>query len=198
MRGTVIDFIRHGEPEGTSTYRGNGIDDPLSEKGWSQMWNAVGNQCPWDVVFTSPLSRCRYFAEALGEKHSIPVHIDERFKEVGFGSWEGRERTDIQRNDPEEYAAFYRDPINSRPLGAEPMGEFTDRVFSALETMLEKFSGQHILVVTHAGVIRAAMMQCSKKSPVEVYREKVVNASFTRFHHAETGISQEFQNRISL
>ena len=39
---TTIDLIRHGEPVGGRKYRGQ-TDDPLSEKGWEQMWKAVGD-----------------------------------------------------------------------------------------------------------------------------------------------------------
>ena len=39
---TTIDLIRHGEPVGGRKYRGQ-TDDPLSEKGWAQMWAAVGD-----------------------------------------------------------------------------------------------------------------------------------------------------------
>jgi probable phosphoglycerate mutase len=198
MRDTVIDFLRHGEPVGTSTYRGNGVDDPLSEKGWSQMWHAVGDFCPWDVVICSPLSRCQMFAEALVKKYSIPLKVENRFKEVGFGSWEGRERIEIQKNNADEYEAFYRDPVHCRPAGAEPLPEFESRVSDAFEDMLETFSGRKILVVTHAGVIRAAMMRISQKSAVEVYGMKVSNASFTRFCHTESGTKLEFHNRSSL
>ena len=198
MKSTVTDFLRHGEPVGTSTYRGNGVDDPLSVKGWSQMWNAVGDFCPWDVVICSPLSRCKSFADALGEKHSIPVKVDARIKEVGFGCWEGRERKEIQSNNPDEYEAFYKDPVNCRPAGAEPLVEFENRVSAAFEDINEKFSGQHILVVSHAGVIRAAMKLVSQKSAAEVYGMKVGNASFTRLIHTGTGTKLEFHNRSSL
>ncbi|MEE8379081.1 MAG: histidine phosphatase family protein [Gammaproteobacteria bacterium] len=198
MKDTVVDFLRHGEPEGTSTYRGNGVDDPLSERGLSQMWGAVGNHCPWNVIFTSPLSRCRAFAEAVAQKHSIPVRVDSRLKEVGFGTWEGRERTEIQKNNAGEYEAFYRDPVNCRPAGAEPLADFEDRVSSAFENMLETFPGQRILVVTHAGVIRAAMMSVSQKSAVEAYGIKVSNASFTRFRHTGSATKLEFHNHSVL
>jgi len=39
---TTLDLMRHGEPVGGRRYRGQ-MDDPLSEKGWAQMRNAVGN-----------------------------------------------------------------------------------------------------------------------------------------------------------
>ena len=40
---TIIDLLRHGEPLGGSRYRGNRIDDPLTEKGWRQMWRGIGS-----------------------------------------------------------------------------------------------------------------------------------------------------------
>lgn len=43
MTGTLIDLIRHGEPAGGRRYRGHGLDDPLTEKGWSQMWMPLAN-----------------------------------------------------------------------------------------------------------------------------------------------------------
>jgi probable phosphoglycerate mutase len=198
MTDTVIDFLRHGEPMGESTYRGNGVDDPLSEKGWFQMWNAVGNYCPWDVVYSSPLTRCRLFADALSEKYSISVKVEDRLKEVGFGSWEGRQRKEIQKNNADEYEAFYRDPVNYRPAGAELLADFENRVSGVFESIVDTFSGRHILVVAHAGVIRAAIMSVSEKPAVEVYGMKVSNASFTRFRHTESGIKLEFYNRSSL
>ena len=54
---TLIDIIRHGEPVGGKRYRGQ-IDDPLSEKGWQQMRDAVAGHNPWDVIISSPLARC--------------------------------------------------------------------------------------------------------------------------------------------
>jgi alpha-ribazole phosphatase len=74
MTGTLIDLIRHGEPAGGRRYRGHGLDDPLTEKGWSQMWDAVGEFSAWQQIITSPMQRCQAFAHALGERHAIPVH----------------------------------------------------------------------------------------------------------------------------
>ena len=79
MTGTLIDLIRHGEPAGGRRYRGHGLDDPLTEKGWSQMWNAVGEFSAWQQIITSPMQRCQAFAHALGERHAIPVTVESRF-----------------------------------------------------------------------------------------------------------------------
>lgn len=198
MTETIIDFIRHGKPTGTSTYRGHGIDDPLSEIGWEQMWATVGDQCPWTQIVTSPLSRCRAFAEALAERHALPVCVEDRFKEVGFGSWEGRRREEIQAFNATEYEAFYRDPVNCRPPGAEPLGAFFERVSQAYEDLIRQFAGQQILVVGHAGVIRAMLAYVLAADPGAAYAIKVDNAGITRFLHAGFVSQLVFHNRLAL
>ena len=52
---TIIDIIRHGEPVGGTRIRGNGVDDPLSERGWQQMWVAVQNAPTWSRIITLPI-----------------------------------------------------------------------------------------------------------------------------------------------
>ena len=86
---TTVDLIRHGEPVGGHKYRGQS-DDPLSEKGWTQMRSAVGEHRPWDVIASSTLSRCAAFASELAQRHAIPLEFDARLMEIGFGEWEGR------------------------------------------------------------------------------------------------------------
>jgi broad specificity phosphatase PhoE len=54
-------LLRHGEPEGGRLYRGNLLDDPLSEKGWQQMQASVNGK-HWDFIATSPMARCQAFA----------------------------------------------------------------------------------------------------------------------------------------
>ena len=59
-----FDLIRHGEPAGGPMFRGS-KDDPLSDTGWQQMNAAIRDDDQWDVIITSPLLRCRLFAEQL-------------------------------------------------------------------------------------------------------------------------------------
>ena len=194
MQNTIIDLIRHGQPEGGSVYRGHGIDDPLSELGWSQMWDAVGNAAPWQQIISSPMQRCRAFAEQLAHKHSLPMAIDDRFKEVGFGNWEGRNRKDIQATNQKEYDDFYNDPVNCRPAGAEPIDDFIHRVSMAYEDVLRSYPGQHCLIVAHAGVIRAVVAHVTHSAPIGLYRIQVKNAGISRIRHGQYGSMLDFHN----
>ncbi len=153
----TIDLLRHGEPRGGVRFRGNGCDDPLSEQGWRQMWQAVGESVhwPWDAVLTSPLVRCRDFAEALCSRKPTPLRVIDDLREVGFGGWEGLTLDAVRVSRAEEYRAFYADPVANRPRDAEPLADFRRRVERALLAELETVANGRFLVVTHGGVIRS-------------------------------------------
>jgi alpha-ribazole phosphatase len=178
-RETEIELLRHGEPVGGRRYRGQ-LDDVLSEMGWQQMWNAVGDRADWQQIVSSPLQRCCAFAMALGERHGLPVRVDARFAEVGFGSWEGRTRQELEADDPGQVARFLRDPVGNRPPGAELLDDFTARVQAGLDDVVQAYAGQRVLLVAHAGVIRSVMAHVLGMPPAVMYRIHVANAGLTR------------------
>lgn len=177
---TTLDLMRHGEPVGGRRYRGQ-VDDALSEKGWAQMHAAVGEgPVPWTRVVSSPLLRCRAFAETLATRHGLPLAFDERLKEVGFGAWEGKSAAEIEAVWPGALAAFKADPVNARPHGAEPIDAFHTRVSAALDDLLAAHADEHVLVVGHAGVMRMALAWALRVPLEHAYRVEVATASFTR------------------
>lgn len=194
MTETLVDLIRHGEPIGGRRYRGHGVDDPLSEKGWSQMWHAVGEYNQWQQIITSPLQRCQAFAYALGERHDINVSVEPRFKEVGFGEWEGLSRDEVKVGRALEYQAFLKNPVDARPQGAEPLDDFVLRVYSAYEAAIERYFGRHILIVAHAGVMRALIAKTIQAPVTGLYRIKISNGGVARIRHAGSGAVLELLN----
>lgn len=177
---TIIDLIRHGEPVGGRRYRGR-TDDPLSEKGWNQMWTAVGDYRGWQQILSSPLSRCAGFAQELGRKLDIPVSIDERLAELGYGEWEGKTPAELTAHDPDLLLRYRRDPLNNRPSGAEELEGFAVRVTDAWRQIHEQQRGRHVLVVAHAGVIRMIMAQTLAIPLSHLFRIQVGNAAISRF-----------------
>lgn len=183
MSQTILDYLRHGEPEGGSKYRGHNVDDPLSERGWSQMRDTVQHLDGWSRILSSPMQRCRAFAEWLGEQRGLPVEIVDNLKEVGFGSWEGATRAELLNRRADEYHAFYADPVNNRPAGAEPLQAFGQRVAEAYEQAAGHYPGEHLLIVAHAGVMRATLGHVTAAPALNWYRAAVDNAAISRFAH---------------
>lgn len=166
---TYIDVIRHGEPVGGRRYRGYGVDDPLTEKGWSQMRAAIPESPPWQHIVSSPLSRCLAFSEELAGRLDIEFSVDERVKEIGFGEWEGKTPEEILAADSEALAHFYKDPVHNRPAGAEPLDTFATRVWQAYQSILQDHKNKHVLIVGHAGVARAITANILQMSLDDVY-----------------------------
>jgi alpha-ribazole phosphatase/probable phosphoglycerate mutase len=176
---TTLDLMRHGEPVGGRRYRGQ-TDDPLSEKGWVQMRDAVGNHCPWQAVISSSLARCADFARELAERHQLPLEIDARLIELGFGAWEGRTPDELTAADPETLNRFRRDPEVHAPQGAELLTAFRERIISAWDSLLVRYGGEHVLVVAHAGVIRMVVAQVLNVPLQHLFRMQVPDAGITR------------------
>lgn len=180
MTTTLIDMLRHGEPVGGRRYRGQ-TDDPLSDKGWQQMRAATLAERPWSAIVSSPLARCRAFAEALSSETGLVLSQDERLMEVGFGTWEGKTAAEIDSLDPGAVARFKHDPVANRPSGAELLDQFHARVAAAFEDVVARHAGGHVLVVAHAGVIRMAISRVLGMNPAQAYHIQVGSAAMARF-----------------
>lgn len=153
---TIVDLLRHGQPEGGDRYRGS-LDDPLSRVGWEQMEHALAHHQPWQLVVTSPLKRCAAFAQELAGVLGVDLEVEGEFREMGFGRWEGRTTAAILEDDRERLVNFWKDPRNNPPPGGEHLDQVRERVVGAWEGMIQRHPGKHILLVTHGGVIRVIL-----------------------------------------
>ncbi|MEM7292454.1 MAG: alpha-ribazole phosphatase family protein [Pseudomonadota bacterium] len=176
---TTVDLIRHGEPVGGRRFRGS-QDDPLSEKGWQQMRNAVEHAAPWQRIVSSPLLRCRQFATELGTSLAVPVEIDNDFQEVHFGDWEGLTTAEVQAGWPGLLGKVWRDSIAHSPPGGEKLEDFQSRVAGAWESLLQSRSGEHVMLVAHGGTIRLILCHVLGVPLTGMWRFEVAYASLTR------------------
>lgn len=154
---TIIELLRHGEVEGDAIYRGS-TDDPLSDYGWQQMVNALDERDDWDIIITSPLIRCREFADFIAKDEEIDLEINQNLQEIDFGLWEGLSPDQILDEDGELLRAWWSSPTTVTPPDAEDFHDFQARVLKALKQIVDEYKGQRILIVTHAGVIRMILM----------------------------------------
>ncbi|MEC9341092.1 MAG: alpha-ribazole phosphatase family protein [Pseudomonadota bacterium] len=155
----LIDLMRHGEPVGGVRYRGH-RDDPLSDAGWSQMRAAVDPADPWDGIVSSPLRRCREFAETLSEQLDLALQIDAQFKEMAFGDWEGLLPDEVRTRFPDALRQYWRDPLRHTPPNAEPLAAFQRRIETAGDGLIQQQQQAdtgHLLLVVHGGVIRVIL-----------------------------------------
>jgi ribonuclease H / adenosylcobalamin/alpha-ribazole phosphatase len=142
-------LVRHAEPSVTGVCYG-ALDVPLSPQGRAQA-AALAERLHgerFDAVVSSPRVRAVETAAALG----LPVETDERLRELDFGSFEGRTYEELERDEPELYRAWMETPTEVRFPGGESYADLRVRATQALEELRGS-----TLVVTHGGVIRAAV-----------------------------------------
>lgn len=109
---------------------------------------------PGARVLSSPKLRCAQLAQALRAPRPDLVHdMDERLVEMDFGSWEGWRWDLIPKDAIDQWTAHF---AAHRFGGRESVEELMDRVAGVWRDTAA--SGQPTLWITHAGVIRAAML----------------------------------------
>lgn len=176
---TVLDFLRHGEVQGGQYYRGV-TDDPLTELGWQQMRRRTEDR-EWDVVISSPLKRCSDFAFTWCQTRERELMVDKAWMEMNFGDWEGLAADQIAMDAPNALQAFYADPLSYTPPNAEKYLDFKARILAGIENALASHAGQHVLIVTHAGVIRSVFSLLLGIPPAQCWQIDVPHACLTRF-----------------
>lgn len=171
-----IHLLRHGETEGGSRFNGS-TDVALSEHGWSQMQAAVKNETDWSRIISSPLSRCAEFAQMLKQQHKVPLHIDDRIKEIHFGEWEGCSAEEIFAENSEVLIRYWQDPIQHTPIGGEPLKEFEARVLAFWQEAIKKYRGEKVLLIAHGGVIRILLGHIQQRPLQRLLEIEVAHAA---------------------
>jgi alpha-ribazole phosphatase len=153
----IVDLLRHGTT-GRAGYLDGRTDLPLSHEGLEQFRRQTQSQV-WRGIVSSHLKRAALPAAALAQNHGIAHVIDPEWAELDFGAWDGRRRTDIEA-DPDQsaaLAAFYADPRTHSPPDGEDWPHFHGRVSAAVSRIATRSDPGPLLVVTHAGPMRAAL-----------------------------------------
>ncbi len=175
IRMTRIDLLRHGETVSGPCYRGS-IDDDLTPQGWASMQGALDAAGRWDHIVSSPLRRCADFARDLAQRLALPLALDARLREIHFGDWEGRTASELLASDPEALTAFWQDPVQHPPPGAEDVRALEARVLLAWEELVSRYDGERVLVVSHGGPLRIILGRVQKLSLAESMRLEVPQA----------------------
>lgn len=153
-------LARHGETDDNrEPIRVQGFTDtPLNDTGRRQAAELAGRVTPMGFVslWSSDLSRARETAEIVGHRTGLSVRLDPRLREANRGEWEGRRFIDIEREEPERYAAWRTEPATFRFPGGESLRDQLERVTASLADV-RRNGEQPSLVVCHGGSIRVAL-----------------------------------------
>ena len=169
---TRVTVLRHGAVAGRPHVCRGALDEPLSALGWRQLeavtraWRDAASR--FDAVASSPLSRCRAFAEVYARDAGLPLRVDDAFREIAFGAWEGLTVEQAAARDPALYRQFRAG--GAAAPGGEHAEAFRARVVAGWQAWLAEATGERRLLVTHAGVMRVLLAHLLELPPAMVWR----------------------------
>jgi 2,3-bisphosphoglycerate-dependent phosphoglycerate mutase len=156
MNPTRITAIRHGETAWNVDTRIQGqLDIGLNAKG---RWQAecAGQALAGDdiaVVYSSDLWRAYDTALSVAKPHGLTVVTDEGLRERGFGEFQGKTFAEIEAALPEQSLKWRKRVPDFAPPGGESLLQLRERVLQCVSRLAQAHPGQHIVVVSHGGVM---------------------------------------------
>ena len=158
--GTLL-IVRHGETEWNAEGRIQGHTDiGLSENG-AQQARSLGQRLAdrqIDVAYSSDLKRTSETARlALGHRN-VDLNETPRLREYHKGIFEGMTLTEIQTQFPDEYPKYLEKDLSYAPEGGETTRDVSTRMASIFQEIKAKHLDETVLVVSHGGALRAAMV----------------------------------------
>jgi len=125
-----------------------------------------------DCCWTSPEFRARQTAEALG----LSARVQPTLHECDYGRWAGRTLSEIAAQEPQAADSWLHDPA-AAPHGGESILDLMRRVADWLAE--ERMRDQRSIVVTHATIIRAAIVHAMGAPPQSFWRIDIRPLSMT-------------------
>ncbi|AKA67287.1 histidine phosphatase family protein [Clostridium scatologenes] len=156
-----IYITRHGETEWNKELRMQGWKNSnLTEKGIEDA-KSLGKRLKnidFHLIYSSPLKRALDTAKYIRGMKNTKIVINENFKEMNFGLWEGMNEKELTTHYTKEYEIFLQKPQLFKPFGGETFTELVNRIEKGLYDVIDNNSNtDNILIVAHAVVIKAIM-----------------------------------------
>ena len=157
-------MIRHGEiPSNVNKVYAGRSPEQLTKKGVQQAQDVSEKLLEYEVdaIYSSPIQRALQTAQIISEKKGLALRIEEAFREIEMGPWEGMSEEDVGTRYPDEWNIWNSDPAELRMEGRETLEELLSRVLAGIRKI--KDSGDNVVIVTHVAIIRVILLWHSNK-----------------------------------
>jgi probable phosphoglycerate mutase len=187
-RASLLLLIRHAHTSAVGTSLSGRTDNvPLSEQGRQQLVALCQalRGVRIDAVYSSPLERARATAQAVADERELTINLRDELLEVDFGEWTGK--TFVELEALPEWQAFNRRRSAAQIPGGEHATAIVARATRALEAIARGHPGETVAAITHAEVIRSAVLHYQRRS-LDLYHEiDVPPASITEIRLSAKG-----------
>ncbi len=150
-------MVRHVETTGNIENRFAGITETgYTENGLRQfevLTKKLAEDFEFDSIYSSPISRAKKIACAVGKQISLKVNLVPSLSEMNFGIFENRTFNEIQSEDNHHWNKWNEDYVNYQIPEGDSLAVFHKKV----SDFVDRIKHQHgaSLVVCHGGTIQS-------------------------------------------
>ncbi len=129
-------MTRHGTAAADNVVLGGQLDVSLTDKGRREAEALAARLAGIriDRIISSPMARALETAQAVAKGR--PIEVEERLRELEYGTWEGLTGAEIEARDPVLRARWDRDPATTHTPGGECGNDVARRLESFLADLL--------------------------------------------------------------
>ncbi|MEY4418145.1 MAG: hypothetical protein RIQ88_583 [Actinomycetota bacterium] len=190
---TTLILIRHGRTAFTESHRLSGRDgeDPaLSEVGHEDATKVakviaeIGSSGQFknilrpSRIISSPLTRAQETAGLIAKATGLAIEIEPGIAEISFGDWDGYTNAEVAEQFSTEFEAW-RGSVEISPPGGESLKDFEARVIQAKDSILTKYEGETLVLVSHVMPIRGLVRSALDSDWQAYWRVSVAPCSIT-------------------
>jgi broad specificity phosphatase PhoE len=130
---------------------------PAGEAQADRLAASLSSERP-SALYASPVRRALETAEQLGSALRLEPRLDPRLRELDFGELDGLTYEEAAERWPELYETWMRTPTEVRFPGGESFADLKHRAIEVISGIVAAHAGETVVVVAHAGVIRALLV----------------------------------------
>ena len=187
----TLHMLRHGDTlQSAEGFFCGDLNPPLADSGVEQAKRVAERLKGFEItsMYVSPKLRARMTAEPIAMALGLEATFHEGLREIGYGSWEGRQEKDIKASEPDAYAAWTADPALASPPGGESAFAIAARALPVILEIRASHPTGNVLIVSHKATIR--VITCALLGmPLGRFRDRVAcpTASLTTFEFGARG-----------
>lgn len=191
-------LLRHAQSE----YNEKGIfqgrlDSDLTPLGFVQARLSAQELLDKDieVIYSSPQRRAYKTALTIADLLGLEVIVDERIREMSFGSYEGKRFWELVEEEGHLFKAWLSNPVKNPLPTQENMEDFRKRVESFLEDVI-KGPYKNLLIVAHGGTLHAMVCLATGLGLENLWNIHMDNASLTLLSYNSGKFELKYLNRL--
>lgn len=181
---TTVLLIRHASHDLLGrVLAGRAPDVHLNARGRQEAENLAERlaNLPIRSLYTSPLERAHETAWPLASKLMLPLRVQHGIDEIHVGEW--TRKTFPELEPLPEWQRWNAERATARCPGGESMQEVQDRIIGVLDTLSAEYPDEHVALVSHGDVIKAALMHYLGISLACIHRFEISPASVSIIAH---------------